>query len=1565
MANTKKRVLSLLLAAVMMLTMMPTNAIALSWDDITGGIGDIINGAEEIAELVGQGKLVCEDENHCTHGEDCYVTEQVMQTEHNEDCNHKHSTGCMNPDSFNCSYEKKWYGKKYTCGHGLNHCGMTGETLICNNQHGMIDVTTLVCTKAEHGEDCYVNLDDIKAAFDHIESAEEVAASAYEFGKCWLAGGKCGITYKLGEVELNLCEEHFCSICKRLPKYCDCVEITFANIGNIADNTKTVKVKAGETIDVSKIPNAELINYHFLGWFDAEGNEFDPETIYTEDVTFTAQYKALTEAEKLQNTVNFIKNNFNLGAELGRMITILSKGEITKETIVTNKDQVISAIDMYLLTNQLTGKISAELAKEITELMKESDEYTTLFAEWLWPENAVLMPEVDEILSGIDFDKLAEEIKDAIAEEYGIEFTQEWIDENRALAEQYIAEALKKAEAVSEAQKQILLEQLEAKKAEAMLIMAMIRCEMVRNIKAEIADVKAFVKELLADTALGIQTGKNITRLSGLNNQSAMKHGAEFKTALIAALALTDLTKGQQEALAALIDENDGIVVQFIDWLWPTITVCWMNGDVLLEKDVIAFDAAHEYNGATPVKEGNDEFTYLFAGWEKITDDNGNVTCNAVFATEINEYTITFVNEDGTVLSTEAVPYGTTPEYKGETPVKEGNAQYSYTFAGWDKEVTTVTGDAAYTATFDESVNTYTITFVIDGVESTATYAYGEVPTHADPTKAADAEFTYKFAGWDKEFVPVTGDETYTASFVAIPVIYTVTWMVNGEAVEVDYVTYGTMPEFNGETPAIDGGAEFTYTFSGWDKEAAPVTESVIYTALFDSIVNEYTVTWIDEDGTVLLTETYAYGETPVYTGATPFKADTAEFYYDFAGFGEIAAVTSDVTYTAQYTAITRMYRVTFKDGEKTLSSLIYAYGDTIVAPGLPTKKGWNSAWNTEFSTVTGELTVEVVWSYKVFDSHKLHVFVGYGKSATDSTKGWFETTSGTIYGARDYYSYYVDGKYTGSTVMTAGVDYDSYTANPGDIKVNGVTYTNGQGSSNDFYVINEYVMVATSAQYHLDCHATLYHTVTFVDYNGNVIETVYVQHGGDITAPADPTRKGYVFTGWDKEFTNVNESMTITAQYDYEYVASAKLKINVGNGTPASGSTKGNALSHWGKIYNARSVYSYYDYPNYKGDSIMSTDDFDYARTSAEAIPGTVKYQGVTYTNGKGSSDNYYVLLNEGTYVACRGEYHLDYKASFYNVVTFVVDGVEYKVDVLQGTDAECPVTPEKEGYNFIGWDSEFSSVNGSMTVTAQFEIKTYNVSIKLTKNDSVRRIIRLNDVAHGTVIDTQWLINNKQLGLNFYIAEDIVIDADGDYAVEFYGIEYTIIYKDEDGTILQSSKVEYGSMPEFTGATPTKEGDAQYSYTFAGWTPVVSVVSGDETYFATYTQTINQYTVTFVDEKGNVIGTSTVDYGTAAVAPADIEKFGYNFIGWDKDFSNVTENMTVTARYEAKIYRVRIKLDVVDAGSTYTKWMDIAHDTVINNQWLRDHGYLTMNVVEDVVINEGGVIVVNVVAN
>ena len=63
-------------------------------------------------------------------------------------------------------------------------------------------------------------------------------------------------------------------------------------------------------------------------------------------------------------------------------------------------------------------------------------------------------------------------------------------------------------------------------------------------------------------------------------------------------------------------------------------------------------------------------------------------------------FLIRFVNDDGTLLSSETLYKGSTPAYSGETPTKPADAEFTYTFAGWEPKLVPAVKNATYKATY-------------------------------------------------------------------------------------------------------------------------------------------------------------------------------------------------------------------------------------------------------------------------------------------------------------------------------------------------------------------------------------------------------------------------------------------------------------------------------------------------------------------------------------------------------------------------------------------------------------------------------------------------------------------------------------------------------------------------------------------------------------------------------------------------------------------------------------------------------------------------------------------------
>jgi len=151
--------------------------------------------------------------------------------------------------------------------------------------------------------------------------------------------------------------------------------------------------------------------------------------------------------------------------------------------------------------------------------------------------------------------------------------------------------------------------------------------------------------------------------------------------------------------------------------------------------------------------------------------------------------------------------------------------------------------------------------------------------------------------------------------------------------------------------------------------------------------------------------------------------------------------------------------------------------------------------------------------------------------------------------------------------------------------------------------------------------------------------------------------------------------------------------------------------------------------------------------------------------------------------------------------------------------------------------------------------------------------------------------------------------------YAIWRYN-SYTVTFKDWDGTTLKTQTVNYGSAAT-APSTPSRTG-----YTFTGWDKSYSNITANTTVTAVYS--INSYTVTFKDWNGTTLKTQTVNYGSAATAPSNPSRTGYTFTGWDKSYSNITANTTVTAVYSINSYTVTFD---ANGGNCTTKSKTISY--------------------------------------
>ena len=170
--------------------------------------------------------------------------------------------------------------------------------------------------------------------------------------------------------------------------------------------------------------------------------------------------------------------------------------------------------------------------------------------------------------------------------------------------------------------------------------------------------------------------------------------------------------------------------------------------------------------------------------------------------------------------------------------------------------------------------------------------------------------------------------------------------------------------------------------------------------------------------------------------------------------------------------------------------------------------------------------------------------------------KGWYDNEnltgspvtaiSNTETGNKEYWAKWEINQYTitfdtagGSTVASITQDYGTAITAPADPTKEGYTFI---GWDKAIPATMPAENMTVTAQWEINQY-----TITFDTNSGSEIAPITQDYGTAITAPADPTREGYTFIGWDKEIptTMPAENMTVTAQWKDSEKPTGEMKIS------------------------------------------------------------------------------------------------------------------------------------------------------------------------------------------------------------------------------------------------------------------------------------------------------------------------------------------------------------------------------------------------------------------------------------
>ncbi len=453
-------------------------------------------------------------------------------------------------------------------------------------------------------------------------------------------------------------------------------------------------------------------------------------------------------------------------------------------------------------------------------------------------------------------------------------------------------------------------------------------------------------------------------------------------------------------------------------------------------------------------------------------------------------------------------------------------------------------------------------------------------------------------------------------------------------------------------------------------------------------------------------------------------------------------------------------------------------------------------------------------------------------------------------------------------------------------------------------------------------------YTVEFDSAGADDVASQTVEENQLVTKPADPTKEGYTFLGWflgETEWNfatdKVTKSITLIAKWQKNEVKPdpdpepTEYTISYFDGDKALNLTPNKFTSEsTGLTLPAGPDKAHYEFAGWYADANFKTEVAELDVKAGKNLTLYAKYQAKSY----------------------KITYNLD------NGVNNEANPTSYTVETL-------PVqllAPTKDGYDFLGWYTEYNYVNkiesvtvdniGNLDLYAKWELTyvppvTYTITYVDHNGETITGLTpaeyqeSASDIIlpgydnynKETHIFKGWKTEDGQIVtvIAAGTAKNIVLTA---VVEEIPVVSYTVTYYIDGEQYGEAVVYEENTVVDLIA--PAKAG-----HTFSGWTkpgqtiPVTSItVTSDVSLYGTFTAI--DYTITYmVDGVAVELTPATYQISDVALALAEVPaKEGFKIIGWvDADGNKVTEikagqtgDVVVTAQYEEIIYTITYEL-------------------------------------------------------
>jgi uncharacterized repeat protein (TIGR02543 family) len=1009
---------------------------------------------------------------------------------------------------------------------------------------------------------------------------------------------------------------------------------------------------------------------------------------------------------------------------------------------------------------------------------------------------------------------------------------------------------------------------------------------------------------------------------------------------------------------------------------------------------------------ASPSRSG-----YTFTGWNTAANGSGNpFTASTTVSGDIavyaqwtavpppSSFTVTFRLNDGTVAVWETKTVTAPATAIGAADFPASPSWSGYTFTGWNTAAngsgtsftatTTVTGNMTVYAQWTAS-GPYTVTFRLnDGTDTiwtartVTTTAIGTADFPGAPSRTG-----YNFEGWNtatdssgSDFTAstaVTDNMTVYAQWTAVPPgPYTVTFRLNDGTEAVWTTKTVTAPATSiGTTNFPANPSQTGYVFSGWNIAAngtgtaftasTTVTDNMTVYAQWTAVPpSSYTVTFRLNDGTEAVWTTKTVTAPATSIGTTNFPTVPSRTGYTFTGWNTSAngsgtpftastSVNANITVYAQWTG--EAYTVTFKSNYAPDTTL---YTKTVTVPAtaigtanFPTNpsrtgyafSGWNTATDgtgtafTASTTVNADITVYAQWTG---ETYTVTFKSNYAPDTTLYTK--------TV------------------TVPATAIGTVNFPANPSRTGYNFEGWnTTGGGSGASFTastIVNADITVY--AQWTGETYTVTFKSNYAPDttlYTKTV--TVPATAIGSANFPANPSRTGYVFSGWNTAANGTGTAFTASTTV-------------TGNMT---------VYAQWtGETYTVTFK------SNYAPDTTLYTKTVTVPATTIGAVnfPANPSRTGYNFegwnttAGGSGASFTASTIVDADITVYAQwtipppsGSFTVTFRLNDGTETNWAVRTVTPPVDTITGEN--FPANPSRTDYTFGGWNTAANgsgnpftastSVNANITVYAQWTGNTYTVLFKSNDGADTTLYTKTVTIPATTIGAVNFPANPSRTGYTFtgwntaangsgtsFSASTSVNANITVYAQWTASGPYTVIFKMNDGTEatwaakIVTPPVDTIIVGDFPAA-PSRTG-----YTFTGWntaangsgTPftVSTTVNTNITVYAQWTG--KTYTVLFKSNDGadTTLHTKTVTVPATTIGavnfPANPSRTDYTFGGWNTAANGsgnpftasttVNTNITVYAQWTGKTYTVLFKSNDGANTTLYTKTVTVPATTI-----------------------------------